>query len=181
MQLFLLWNIVLSQWISKGNGLQFWPVAPRSTIGWCLLRGNGTLDWQEMSFCLQAVLHLHDRVPCILKRYGTFCRDKHAVILKKMVFLKHSINSDYMDNSMPLISHNLKECGIPSGNCGIPLCNILLQRGQRSSYKMYHYCEARPWDVHSIPLERVHHVFHIYLEQISYVFHRGTVILFQRR
>ena len=31
-------------------------------------RGSNTFDWQEISFCFQAVLHLLDRVSCILKR-----------------------------------------------------------------------------------------------------------------
>jgi hypothetical protein len=31
---------------------------------------------------LQTVLHLPGRVPHILKRYGTFCRNKNAVLLK---------------------------------------------------------------------------------------------------
>ena len=59
--------------------------------------------------------------------------------LEKSVF-KHSISSVFKGRSMLLISHCLKECGIPYGSCGKPSCNILRQRGQRSSDKVYHYC-----------------------------------------
>ena len=37
-----------------------------------------------------------------------------------------------------------------------------LPRGQHSSDKVYDYFEAGPWDVHSIPLKRVHHVLQVF-------------------
>ena len=102
-----LWNIAWNQWISKRHGIQFWPVAPRSTIegGVCATyaaclyskawtRGNNTFDWQEISFCFQAVLHLLDIVSCILKRYGMFYKDKHAILFKtKWCFFIYIFNT----------------------------------------------------------------------------------------
>ena len=49
---------------------------------------------------------------------------------------------------------SFKECGIPWGNCGIGPCKIVLQIGQHVSDNVYHYFEAGPWDVHSIPVEK---------------------------
>ena len=72
-----------------------------------------------------------------------FCKGKHAVTLKYVVFFNPSAVSTQIclkGNSMLLVSHQLKliECGIPWGNCGIPPCNILLHRRQHSCEKVYH-------------------------------------------
>jgi len=173
-------NIVLSQWISKRNGIQFWPVAPRSNYRVVFASMLQHVFIASMNERIQHFWLTQDFIfACIIKRYGTFCKDKHTVLLNKSVFLKHSINLDFKGNSMLLISHHLKECCIPWGSCGIPPCNSFLQRGQHSYDKVYHYFEAGPWDVHSIPFEKVHHVFHIFWNK-WYFFHRGSIVLSEK-
>jgi hypothetical protein len=130
----------------KRNGIQFWPVAPRSNYRVVFASMLQHVFIASMNERIQHFWLTQDFIfACIIKRYGTFCKDKHTVLLNKSVFLKHSINLDFKGNSMLLISHHLKECCIPWGSCGIPPCNSFLQRGQHSYDKVYHYFEAGPW------------------------------------
>ena len=53
---------------------------------------------------------------------------------------------------------------------------IKAQRGQHSFDKGHHYCEAGPWDVHSIPFRKTAPCLPYILERIGYVFHRDSTI-----
>ena len=83
-------SMSFSQWISERK-FNFALLRHAQMIGsWT--RGNSTFDWQKISFCPQAVLHLPDRAPYI-KRYGMFCKGKHIVPLKNVVLLNPSTAS----------------------------------------------------------------------------------------
>ena len=80
-------SMSFSQGISERN-FNFALLRHAQMIGLCLhlcckflwqawTRGNSTFDWQKISFCPQAVLHLPDRAPYI-NRYAMSCKGKHS-------------------------------------------------------------------------------------------------------
>ena len=95
-------SMSFSQGISERN-FNFALLRHAQMIGLCLhlcckflwqawTRGNSTFDWQKISFCPQAVLHLPDRAPYI-NRYAMSCKGKHIVPLKNVVLLNPSTAS----------------------------------------------------------------------------------------
>ena len=152
--------------------IQFCPVAPcsndRGVFASMLQVFIASMNKRKQHFwltedfiCPQAALHLPDRAP-YRKRYGMFCKGKHIVPLKNIVLLNPSTASLRFEGPQHA-SHksSLKIWKNVAFLEEVVAClyATFFYRGNNIPLRK---CKARPWDVHSIPLEQVRSVFHIF-------------------
>ena len=118
--------------------------------------------WLTEDFILSPSSTASSRAPYI-KRYGMFCQGKHIVPLKNVVLLNPSTASTQI----------LRATGHASHKSSLKIWKnvAFLEEVVACLYATFFYrgsniplrkCKARPWDVHSIPLEQVRSVFHIF-------------------
>ena len=136
--------IVLSQWISERN---FNFARLRVCVCFYVACLYSKREQEETALLIDRRFHFVLKQYCIfLTELPTSKRDMECfarvsiLFPWKVVFLNPSTLSTQILRATACFSQviveNLKECVIPWGSCGIPLCNILLQRGPHSFEKV---------------------------------------------